>query len=85
MPGKTVMSDMQLLNIDEDPVTSVLGPGNVNPVRTACRKRMTLVTMSNQCSTSELLARAALVHHTEPSGVSQLFRVFMMLECSTGK
>ena len=33
----------------------------------------------------QILARAILVHHADPLGVSQSCRVSMMLECSTGE
>ena len=41
---------------------------------------MTFVVMMHQCSPG-----AALVHHADPTGVSQSRRVVMMLECSTGE
>ena len=46
---------------------------------------MTLVGMMHQCSTGQLLAGPSLVHHANPSGVSQSLRVGMMLEYSPGE
>ena len=42
---------------------------------------MAFVIMMHQCTPGEKLAGAALVHHADPSGVSQSHRVGMMLEC----
>ena len=39
---------------------------------------MTFVAMMPQCCPREKLAGAALMHHADPSGVSQLHRVVMM-------